>query len=154
MQGTSSWLWRFNLLLLRLQGEISLSFCSHRSWCSASYLALPLHVSRPLASVLHPDRRELKQQLIRGLCLTQAGGREGYGMWGEPGLAEANVKLQQPEACHVFSRSCPWIMGPWQWQAAQDPGRGGVDSDLCLHTGFFVAAEAALAFHARLWCPH
>ena len=33
----------------------------------------------------------------------------------------------------------------------QAPGRGGVDSDLCLHTGFLVAAAAALASHARLW---
>ena len=40
------------------------------------------------------------------------------------------------------------------------PGGGGgdgggqhVDSDLCLHTGFLVAAAAMLAFHACLWCP-
>ena len=41
-------------------------------------------------------------------------------------------------------------LGSWQWQAAQPPGRGGVESDLCLHTGFLVAAAAALASHARL----
>ena len=75
-------------------------------------------------------------------------------MQGEPAEAEAGVTLQQPEARCVFSRrSCPWIMGPWQWRAAQAPGRGGVDSDLCLHTGFLVAAAAALASHAHLWCP-
>ena len=74
-------------------------------------------------------------------------------MWGEPVVAEASVMLQQPQVHRVFSRgSCPWIAGPWQWQAAQAPSRGGVDSDLCLHTGFFVAAVAALAFHAHLWC--
>ena len=74
-------------------------------------------------------------------------------MWSKPAAAEASVTLKQPEACPAFSRrSCPWIMGPWQWRAAQAPGRGGVDSDLCLHTGFLVAAAAALAFHARLWC--
>ena len=73
-------------------------------------------------------------------------------MWGEPAAAEAGMTLQQLEARRAFSRgSCPWIMGPWQWQAAQAPGRGGVDSDLCLHTGFLVVAAAALAFHARLW---
>ena len=84
-------------------------------------------------------------------ALAQAGGREGYRMQGEPGVAEASVMLQQPEALHAFSRgSCPWITGPWQWGAAQIPGRGSVDSDLCLHTGFFVAAAAALASHARL----
>ena len=75
-------------------------------------------------------------------------------MRGEPAVAEASVKLQQPEARCVFSQgSCPWIMGLWQWQAAQAPRRGGVESDLCLHTGFLVAAAAALAFHTRFWCP-
>ena len=74
-------------------------------------------------------------------------------MRGEAAAAEAGVTLQQPEARHVFSRgSCPWITGPWQWRAAQSPGRGGVDSDLCLHTGFLVAAAAALAFHAHPCC--
>ena len=72
-------------------------------------------------------------------------------MQGELGAAAAGVTLHQPEARCVFSRgSCPWITEPWQWRAAQAPRRGGVDSDLCLHTGFLVAAEAALAFHARL----
>ena len=75
-------------------------------------------------------------------------------MQGDPAAAEAGVTLHQPEVCCVFSWGrCPWITGPWQWQAAQAPGRGGVDSDLCLHTCFFVAAAAALVFHARLWCP-
>ena len=75
-------------------------------------------------------------------------------MRGVLAVAEASVMLQQPEVRPVFSQgSCPWIMGPWQWQAAQALSRGGVDSDLCLHTGFLVAAVAASAFHARLWCP-
>ena len=74
------------------------------------------------------------------------------GMQGKPAVAEASVTLQQPEACHVFSRgSCPWITRPWQCQAAQAPV--GVDSDLCLHTGFLVAAAALLAFHGHLWHP-
>ena len=73
-------------------------------------------------------------------------------MQGEPVVAEAGVTLQEPEARRVFSQgSCPWITGPWQWWAAQAPGRGSVDSDLCSHTGFLVAAAAALAFHAHLW---
>ena len=93
----------------------------------------------------------LKEQLIRELWLTQARGREGYGVRGKPEAAEAGVSLHQPEACRVFSRgSCCWIMGPWQWWAAQTPGRGGVDSDLCLHTGFLVAAAVALASLACL----
>ena len=148
-------MWGFNLLLLRPLGEISLSLlCSHSSWGSALDLDPPLNVGHPLASVLHLDRRGLKERLMRGLWLTQAGGREGYRMRGEPAMAEASVTLRQPEACRVFSlRSCPWITGLWQWRAAQAPERGGVESDLCSHTGFLVAAAAALAFHAHLWCP-
>ena len=148
-------MWRFNPLLLRLLGEISLSLlCSHSSWGSVLDLAPPLCVGCLKASVLHPDRRGLKEQLIRGLWLTEAGGREGYRMRGESAAAEAGVTLQQSEVLRVFSRqSCPWITGPWQWRAAQAPGRGGVDCDLCSHTGFLVAAAAAPAFHACLWCP-
>ena len=75
-------------------------------------------------------------------------------MRGEPAAAEAGVTLHQPEVHCVFSRgSCPWITRPWQWRAAQAPGRGGVDSDLCSHTGFLVAAAPALASYARLWVP-
>ena len=75
-------------------------------------------------------------------------------MRGEPAAAEAGVTLQQPEARRAFSLgSCPRITGAWPWRTAQAPGRGGVDSDLCSHTGFLVAAAAALAFHARLWGP-
>ena len=117
-------------------------------------LAPPLRVGHLRASVLHSDRTGLKEQLIRELWLTQVGGREGYRVWGEPAAAEASVTLQQPEARRAFSRgSCPWITGRWPWRAAQAPGRGGVESDLCLHTGFLVAAAAALASHARLWGP-
>ena len=76
-------------------------------------------------------------------------------MLGEPVTAEPSVTLQKREACCVFSwGSWPWTIGPWQWQAAQAPRRGGVDSDLCLHTGFLEAAAAALAFHAHRWCQH
>ena len=76
-------------------------------------------------------------------------------MRGERAAAEISVTLQQPDVCHVFSwGSCPWIMGPWQWWAAQAPRRGGVDSDLCLHRGLVVAAASALVFHVHLWCPH
>ena len=75
-------------------------------------------------------------------------------MWDEPAAAEAGMTLQQPEACCVFSwESCPWITGPWQWWATQSPRRKGVDSDLCSHTVFLVAAAALLAFHACLWGP-
>ena len=147
-------MWRFNPLLLRLLGEISLSLlCSHISWGSALDLAPPLHVGCLRASVLGSGRTGLKEQLIRGLWLTQAGGRRGTEC-SEPVAAEASMTLHQPEARSVFSwGSCSWITGPWQWQA-EAPGRGGVDSDLSLHTGFLVAAIAALASHAHLWCLH
>ena len=76
-------------------------------------------------------------------------------MRGEPAAAEASVMLQQPEARRAFSRgSCPLITGAWLWQAAPAPRRGSVESDLCSHTGFLVAAVAALASHARLCGPH
>ena len=75
-------------------------------------------------------------------------------MWSEPAAAEASMTLHQPEAHHAFCRaSCPWITGPWPWRAAQGPRRGGVDSDLCSHTGFLMAAAAALASRAHLWGP-
>ena len=77
-------MWRFNPLLLKLLGEISLSLlCSHSSWGSALDLALALCV----------DRTGLKEQLIQGLWLTQANGW-GYGMRGEPAAAEAGMTLQ------------------------------------------------------------
>ena len=121
-------MWVFNLLLLRLQGEISLSLlCLHSSWGSALDLAPPLSVGHLRASVPRPDRTGLKEQLIRGLWLTQVGVREGYGMWGEPVVAEAGMSLRQPGECHVFSQgSCPLITGPWQWRAVLAPeGWGG-----------------------------
>ena len=92
-------------------------------------LALCLHVGCLMASVPHSDMTGLKHYLIRGLWLTQAGGREGYGMQGKPAAAKASVTLQQPEVHHVISwGSCPWIAAPWHWWATQAPRRGGVDS--------------------------
>ena len=72
-------MWSFNPLLLRLLEEISLSLCSHSSQGSALDLDPPLRVGRLRASVLRSHRTGLKEQLIRGLWLTQAGGREAYG---------------------------------------------------------------------------
>ena len=72
-------------------------------------------------------------------------------MWGKPAAAESGMPLQQPEARRAFSReSCPRITGALPWRAAPAPRRGGVESDLCSHTGFLVVAAAALASHARL----
>ena len=111
-----------------------------------------MHVSHLKVSVFHSDRTGLNLQLIRGLWLTQAGVREGYRMRSQAAAAEAGVMLQQPKAHRVFSRRIhPWITGPWTWRAAQALGSGGVDCDLCLHTGFLVAVAVTLAFHAHLW---
>ena len=101
----------------------------------------------------------LRQYGVKGAAdsgaLANSGqGEGGVWMWGEP-AAEAGVTLHQPEARRAFSRgSCPWITGSWQWRTAQAPRREGVESDLCLHTGFLVVAAAALASHARLWGLH
>ncbi len=103
----------------------------------------------------------LRQDGVKGAADSEAlahsgrGGGRGtvviIGMQGEPAVAEASVTLRQPEVHRAFSRgSCPWITGPWQWRAGQGPRKGGVDSDLCSHTGPLVAAVAALASHARL----
>ena len=102
-----------------------------------------LRVGRLRASVPRPDRTGLKEQLLRGLRLTQAGGGSGTEEAGRACGVRGVVTLQQPEARRAFSReSCPRITGPWQWRAAQATGRGGVESDLCSHTGFLVAAAA------------
>ena len=148
-------MWRFHPLLLRLLGEISLSLlCLHSSWGSAFDLDPPLCVGCLRVSVLRSERTGLKEQLIQGLWLTQSGGREGYGVQRKPAVTKIPVTLHQPEMHRAFSQgSCPWIMGSWQWHAAQAPGRGGVDSDLWLHTGFLVAAAAALASRACLCGP-
>ena len=46
-------------------------------------------------------------------------------MQGAPVAAEASMTLHQPEVRHAFSRGrCPWILGTWQWQAAQAPRKG------------------------------
>ena len=83
-------MWSFNPLLLKLLGEISLSLlCSHSPQVSALDLDPPLHVGRLRASVLRSDRTGLKEQLIWGLWLTQAGRREGYG-------CGASLRRQRP----------------------------------------------------------
>ena len=117
-------------------GEISLSLlCLHSSGGSALDLALPLHVGRLRACVLFSDRTGLKEQLLRGLWLTQAGGREGYGVRGEPAAAEASVTLHQPEVCRAFSQgSCPWITGPWQWRGLHRLPGGAVWRVTCACT--------------------
>ena len=79
---------------MRLLGEISLSLlCLLSSRGSALDLAPPLPVGRLRASVLRSDRAGLKEQLLRGLWLTQAGGEGGVRMRGKPVAAEASVTL-------------------------------------------------------------
>ena len=100
----------------------------------------------------------LKQRLIRGLRLIQAGGRKGYGSYnwnagqacggrGRRDVALACGALCVPPGKLSLDHGTPAVAG------CTGSREGGVDSDLCLHTAFLVAAAAALAFHARLWCP-
>ena len=121
MQATSSWLWRFNPLLLRLLRDISLSLlCSHSSRGSALELDLLLRVGCLRTSVLCSDRMGLKEQLVQVLWLTQAGGREGY-------RCVASLQWQRPTwrcnslRCTVCS---PGEVVPGSW----DPGIGGLHS--------------------------
>ncbi|KAJ8781988.1 hypothetical protein J1605_010501 [Eschrichtius robustus] len=70
----------------------------------------------------------------------------------EPAAAEAGVTLQQPEACRAFSRgSCPRITGPWQWRAAQAPGRAvGFAWVPLLKDGRIITFEQQLPVSANL----
>ena len=112
--GTSSFLWSFNPLHLRLLGEISLSvLCSHSSRVSALDLDPPLHVGHLRPSVLRSDRTGLKEQLIWGLWFTQAGGREGCG-WG------ASLQRLRPAWCCSSLRRAarsPGEVVPGSWDA-------------------------------------
>ena len=112
-------MWRFNPLLLRLLGEISHSLlCSHSSRGSALDLDPPLRVGRLRASVPRSDRTGLKEQLLRGLWLTQAGGGSGTEEAGRACGVRGVVTLQQPEARRAFSREV--VPG------SREPGRGGL----------------------------
>ena len=63
-------------------------------------------------------------------------------MWGEPVVAEAGVTLQEPQAHRVFSRgSCPWIMGPWQWQAAQATREVLIVTCACTETSWWLQQQ-------------
>ena len=115
--GTSSCLWSFNPLLLSLLGEISLSLlCSYSSRGSALDLDPPLHVGRLRVSVPRPDRMGLKEQLLRELWLTQAGGREGHG-------CGTILRWQRPvRRCSSLRHAvrCPGEVVP----GSRDPGSG------------------------------
>ena len=75
-------------------------------------------------------------------------------MWHEPLVTEAGMMLQQPKHTVCSPGAVvPTSQDPGSGRLPRLLGMGGVDSDLCLHTGFLVAAEAALLFHARLWFP-
>ena len=154
--GTSSCLWSFNPLLLASEAAgrnfpFSSLFIQLRGF---SFGFGPASMFRSPEGVCSPPRQDGVKGAAASGALSPSGWGEGAvrRRRGEPAAAEAGVTLQQPEARRAFSqRSCPRITGPWQWLAAQAPGSRGVESDLCSHTGFLVAAAAALASHARLW---
>ena len=91
MQGTSSCLWSFNPLLLRLLGEISLSLCSHSSRGSALDLDPPLRVGRLRASFPPPRQDGVKGAAASG-ALAHSGRGEGAvrRRRGEPAASEAS----------------------------------------------------------------
>ena len=148
-------MWRFNPLLQRLLGEISLSLLFFAQLPGFSFGFGPAYVCRSPEGVCSLLRQDgVKGTADSGVVAHSGRGEGGVRMRDEPAVAEAGVTLHQPEAHRAFFRgSCPWIMGPWKWRASQASGGGGVDSDLCLHTGFLVTAAAALASHAHLWGP-
>ena len=123
--------------------------------CEFSFGFGPASASRSPEGVCYLLRLDRVKVAADSGVLAHSGCQEGgVRMWGEPAAAEAGGTLQQPEVRSAFSRgSCSWITGPWRWRASQAPGMGGVESNLCSHTGFLVAAAAALASHARLWGP-
>ena len=71
---TSCQLQGFNPLL-----KSSSSFWRHSFWCSVLVLAQGLFVGCPPESVLHPDKRGLKQSLSRAYLFSQVRERKGYG---------------------------------------------------------------------------
>ena len=73
-------------------------------------------------------------------------------MQGKPVVAEASMTLQQSEVrCVFFRGSCPWIVGPWQWRAAQAPSEVWV---VLAHRDLGGSSSSILLFHARLWGPN
>ena len=64
------------------------------------------------------------------------------GMRGEPAAAEAGVTLQQPEVHCVFSKgSCPWMMEPGQWWAAQAPGGVWIVTCACTQDSWWLQQQ-------------
>ena len=139
-------------MLLRLLGEIFLFV--HTAPGVQLWIG-PVSACRSPEGVCSSLRQDRGKGTADSGALAHSGrGKGGVRSAGRACGGRGPLMLQQPEAHRAFSRgSCPWITGPWQSWAAQAPRRGGVDSDLCLYTGFLVAATAALMSHARLWVP-
>ena len=123
--GTSSWLWRFNPLLPRLLGEISLSIlCSHSSQGSGLDLAPPLRVGRLRASVLRCSSLFFRQDGVKGAAASGALAHPGRGEGGvqrrrgEPAAAEASWRCSSlRRAVHSPGEVVP---------GSRDPGSGGL----------------------------
>ena len=130
-------MWRFNPLLLRLLGEISLSLlCSHSSQLPGfSFGFGPTSACRSPEGVCSSLRQDgVKGAAASGALAHSARGEGGVRMWDEPAAAEARVTLHQPEAHRAVSQgSCPWITGAWKWRLHRLPG-GAVWRVTCAHT--------------------
>ena len=73
-------------------------------------------------------------------------------MRGEPAAAEASMTVQQPEAHCVLPGKLVLDHGTLAMVCCTG-SRGGVGSDLHLHTGFSVEVTAVLVVRACLWGP-
>ena len=104
---------------------------------------------------MFPPRQDgVKGAAAAGALAHSGGGRERYG-GGRASLRRQrrrDVAAARGAPC-VLPGKLSRITGAWPWWAAPAPRRGGVESDLRSHTGFLVAAAAALASRARLWGP-
>ena len=110
--GTSSCLWSFNPLLLRLWERFPFLFFVRTA---PGVQFGPASACRSPEGVCSPPRQNgVKGAAASGALAHSGQGEGGVRMRGKPAVAEAGGTLQQPEARPAFSRgSCPRITGAW-----------------------------------------
>ena len=127
-------------------------------------LDLPLCVGGLRASVLRSDGTGLKEQLIWGLWLTQAGGREGYGCGGRlRRQRRRDVAAAQGAPCVLPGKLSPdhgtlavaGCTGSWEGRCGECPVLahrllGGGSSSLSISCPSLGSALIAAA-RGRLW---
>ena len=105
MQGTSSFLWSFNPLLVRLLEEISVSLLCSRSSPGFSFGFGSASACRSPEGICSSLRQNgVKGAADSGALAHSGRGEGGVRMRGEP----ADGTLHQPDACCLFSLGrCP-----------------------------------------------